>query len=1028
MEGGGKLTLAEMGNNWSASRAVKQESLRNIRKQLWVVHDGRNTTTLAEQARQFRPYKKPKQDDASRDSMAGSSLEISMGKGSGAVGEVRVSHDFEGLCSNEGENMLLLGEHNVVPVTPAKMRCKPHHSMANLCMAIAGKSMTYARSDIHCASSANESQSLLSLAKVDGEANAEETCIHRRFEESPARNRHMSVRNTQNNSVPTPVTFQKDFKVLNSTKHGGPGGFITALCVAINQQKIRLGLLLGKDSVVTPAQICTAIGGKAAFGAKVEGHMQDHDISRQIIRNEALMGLCKRPKSLYKILREASPRHQAYSDLCNSCQEVKLNEGDVQLIADLCGCCVLLEDAAGNELVTKCTEECRTTGTNALAEHVCIQLRMNALAGLGGLQSAGVCILRLQADGLTVAFEADAQWCSMDATPLAMNTVKQSKKEEVMINSDTDKAHELPKVAVQRDFRQAPQSKPNAQTSNRAAMLLANAQQQSRYSGAGTSSNELDVKAGPRTQPGTGGVINADRNSHSDLGPFLVKDWKSEFDPNFREGECTVRLTRDILQRTAQAYVYYDRTMIGCVLQAYGMSKRTAGGMVIKAFSNKPFQFSDSRISSETATLVWQLEACQKLQSHWNTREWKFLRARNNKTKQLLESLSYNSAYAGLYRLLILERTVLWENWWVESEQSASGVTLRVHPAKGVCGGGVFESGPVSEDGKVSGPIPDHLGRPFTPVHGDYHAQLLHLSTHYDCSENGSHYVVACGLNVLEAPFAFDNVARECNDARAGASAAVLAKDISSKPTRSGDGFALFTMDSMNSDLDDELKENLVLTMGMLGNLMQNMGIRAPGLNSNLVVPCVANLACAPSAPSRAHDIHGTKALKAWAKKYTYRVPVPAQEGNTCALHTAQNVIRLSAACKEEMSKGIPYPHASSMFWEYVRPGNRLGSQGMKAVPTQLGASRLDAACTLLWFRRKMLQHVRDVDSANRHLIDALTSSIQRMTGTEQQSRHGSTTSKSKKIQPDDEFQDVPWHTCNKSRNEKGTGGDTYTQ
>ena len=127
-----KLTLAEMGNIWSASRSVKQESLRNIRKQLWVVHDGTNTTSLAEQARQFRPYKKPKQDDASRDSMAGSSLEISIGKRSGAVGEVRVSHDFEGLCSNEGENMVctnerhekvgsLHGEHNVVPVTPAKL-------------------------------------------------------------------------------------------------------------------------------------------------------------------------------------------------------------------------------------------------------------------------------------------------------------------------------------------------------------------------------------------------------------------------------------------------------------------------------------------------------------------------------------------------------------------------------------------------------------------------------------------------------------------------------------------------------------------------------------------------------------------------------------------------------------------------------------------------------------------------------------------------------------------------------------------
>lgn len=117
MEGSGRQrSFSELGNNWSESRSVMREGLKQSRKQffsLLLKNDAVKTRSLEDLARDFKPNKRNRPGDGVQGIVAGSNMTMRLGKLSSAVDDV--VHEFKGLCSNEGENMVGINQQKVAP-------------------------------------------------------------------------------------------------------------------------------------------------------------------------------------------------------------------------------------------------------------------------------------------------------------------------------------------------------------------------------------------------------------------------------------------------------------------------------------------------------------------------------------------------------------------------------------------------------------------------------------------------------------------------------------------------------------------------------------------------------------------------------------------------------------------------------------------------------------------------------------------------------------------------------------------------
>lgn len=131
MEGSGMQSFSDLVQNWSESRSVMREGLKQSRQQFFGVlgkndavfsllgkNDAVKTSSLEDLARDFKPNKRNRPGEGVRDIVACSNMTMRLGKLSSAV-----VHDCKGLCSNEGENMVGINQQKVAPRGGSLLSC-----------------------------------------------------------------------------------------------------------------------------------------------------------------------------------------------------------------------------------------------------------------------------------------------------------------------------------------------------------------------------------------------------------------------------------------------------------------------------------------------------------------------------------------------------------------------------------------------------------------------------------------------------------------------------------------------------------------------------------------------------------------------------------------------------------------------------------------------------------------------------------------------------------------------------------------
>ena len=787
------------------------------------------------------------------------------------------------------------------------------------------------------------------------------------------------------------------FEDVVSGAHGGRGSFMSALCISINQLKIRRKLLKTRHDLVKPQNLCCAIGGLLAFTGNASGNasegMQESEVSKVTIRHEAMMGLSSKDKSLYMLLRGGSHLHPPYKEVCDSCQQINLQEKDVQAIVELSGCCVLLENKAGKALFKRCRVECEGDCTSEDARNAaCLRLCVDC-ENYTGLENLNIGILRLDAGGRHLPFDSDKKFLTTDSTPLAFGDTGPDKT-LMTIDSDGDESEQCSKPSV--GPVKVLVSKITA-SSARAAKILqqAVAQRVEGNQGAverrGRVSTELpSAMRGNDSTPSQ--VTCANQTKELTVVPdeteclFPLPDWKPV---QVHDNESSVALSVNDVRTAAKANEYLPRTLIGCMALAMNMKPpENIGKAPLYVCDNQPYRVPTSMPGEHTAALVWKLNTCHALQALWATHQWQNLTLAHQGSSLRLKDLGRESPHARLYMAVVFSPTILWDSYWVSNseKEESEAVGVRVHPGRGVL------YGRISCD-KGTTVVTDWKGRPHRQPFEDYHAHLFHLSTVFEGFQ-GSHYIAACALDVENAPQAYANAAQ----------------DSGKRSDKGVDSFCILAADSMGGEMAPDMKQNLILTMCLLGNNMRKTVVAAPDtVKSSGMATSSGHVAAAVHVPGSVHQ----KALTRLASSAVVRFHVPLQESTTCALHTACNIKRLAGIMQTDVSNpDKKYPHPNSCLWNYRRVGRDVQGQMVK-----VGATRLEAACTLLWLRKQILVGVRDAQyvlrSGKADLIDLLETSIARMTDT---STKGNAGDRKKAIEAKDEVWGEPWEICDNSR------------
>ena len=122
MEGSGMpRSFSELVQNWSESRSVMREGLKQSRQQFFSLlgnDDAVKTSSLEDLARDFKPNKRNRPGDGVRGIVPCSNMTMRLGKLSSAV-----VHDCKGLCSNEGENMVVINQQKAAPRGRSLLSC-----------------------------------------------------------------------------------------------------------------------------------------------------------------------------------------------------------------------------------------------------------------------------------------------------------------------------------------------------------------------------------------------------------------------------------------------------------------------------------------------------------------------------------------------------------------------------------------------------------------------------------------------------------------------------------------------------------------------------------------------------------------------------------------------------------------------------------------------------------------------------------------------------------------------------------------
>ena len=480
-------------------------------------------------------------------------------------------------------------------------------------------------------------------------------------------------------------------------KYVGPGGFVVACCVAMNQVlATELGANFGPGDVISFDKVANAMGSYDAFFG--EATKDEHAGQFITLRNELLMDLSKKTTSLKSILSQRTSWNTsvtADADCAYLCMQ------DFSNIVGVSGCCLRLSNSLGKKLLHECTLNCNHKQVcKHVLDLVVVCQDDEPVESLQDLLSHQIPLVSAnKVDVGPYAFwSLNNQHVALHGhTTDTMNYpclnflssgIKNFHEDAISCDSDTEDMHltlktpESPsskaKSGSLQDKKAMPGHRqaavPSTRGTKRAGMMVATAMAQMNQTNQAADgdaleptqcSEEDDVVLVASKSESTVDMHVA-KSDKDVVGIFPAAGWNFEtsgHNPGFRIWD---------VENMCQSDDFYTREVFNWVLPT--TSTQGAVPQNVQCYyqfsEDNKFNQKNHRYTSTKACGILTHDQCMSLQTLWGGTAWHSLtnssaNAKPNTTHRLQSLCERHSEYAlhKLYRIVVIYSTVPWKCW-----------------------------------------------------------------------------------------------------------------------------------------------------------------------------------------------------------------------------------------------------------------------------------------------------------------------------------------------------------------------------